>query len=172
VDTYYGHVTKTLLKSTQVKRGQKVAELLADGSNTHLHFTITKPPPNTNELIFENSIDPSPFFNAQLNYFDGTRRFKRAVSGWCNAAPNGIIKGLVKTQNGEGVSDARVEIEGTAQYRITDYWMGSNQGGYIFSNAPVRKVKISARKSGVGNGSVVVTVKTSKTVKAPDIILR
>jgi murein DD-endopeptidase MepM/ murein hydrolase activator NlpD len=193
VDTYYGHVTNTLPIGAQVKRGHKVAELLPLGSNTHLHFTIThSPPKDTNELIFQNSIDPSSFLNAQLNYFDGTRRiydntgiyYIRPVIDWCNTTPVGIIQGIVKAADGKGVSDARVEIEETQQSRRTDFWMGPNdngsnttwqnlnQGRYIFSNAPVRKVKITASKQGVGSGSVEVTVEVSKTINAPDIILR
>jgi hypothetical protein len=151
VDTYYGHVTNTLPTSAEVKRGKKVAELLPlrtrDGkSNTHLHFTITQPPPNTNELIFQNSIDPSPYFNAQLNYYDGTRRFERPLLGWCNNAAIGAVEGRVKLPNGEAVSDAEVRIEGTQQFRWTDFWMNRKEGQYKFSNAPVRKVKIIASK--------------------------
>jgi hypothetical protein len=155
IDTYYGHVTNTLSVSTQVKRGQKVAELLPlrtrDGKiNTHLHFTITKLDASrgdkswATELIFANSIDPSPYFNAQLNYFDGTLRFQRPVLDWCNKAATGTIEGRVMLPNGEVVSNAEVRIEGTQQYRWTDYWTGRKEGRYKFSNAPVGEVKITA----------------------------
>jgi murein DD-endopeptidase MepM/ murein hydrolase activator NlpD len=190
VDTYYGHVINIVPKGTSVKRGDPIGTLQDQGVNTHIHFAITKLDPRysdnnwASELIFANSLDPSPFFNAKLNFFDGTPEsvdskgnYNRPVKSWCNAAPVGIIKGVVKTQDGNKVGNAIVKIEGIDPYpsqsRITDYWMDKlNQGVYTFSNVPVREVKITASKSGVGSGSVVVTVKTSETVQAPDIILR
>lgn len=197
VDTYYGHMNSILPKGKDVKKGDPIGTLLDLGSNTHLHFTITKLDPNykdsqwADERIFNNSIDPSSYLNAKLNFFDGTPEsydnkgnYNTPVVSWCNLAPAGIVQGVVKTPDGKGVSNAVVKIEGVNQSRITDYWMDTrdrqgnefwqnlNKGQYKFSNAPVREVKITASKQGVGSGSVSVTVKASATVTAPDIILR
>jgi murein DD-endopeptidase MepM/ murein hydrolase activator NlpD len=208
VDTYYGHVTNTVPVGTNVRRGDPIGILqndysgtvLPDGSNTHMHFAITKLDKNYNdnnwasELIFANSLDPSPFFNAKLNFFDGTHSagafpcrigcgYDRPVMNWCDNAPVGIIKGVVKTIDGKGVSNATVEIDGLNQSRITDYWMDPNdsptykgwlnlnQGNYTFSYVPARKVTITASKDGL-SGSVIVDVKASSEITAPDIILQ
>jgi hypothetical protein len=141
VDTYYGHMKNSyqssdgkwvaVQKDSDVKQGDPIGTIEDD----HLHFAILKYPGEwRTEFVFANSLDLSPFFNAKLNFYDGTQSagvyneqkqrrtgggYDKPVKNWCNNAPIGIIRGVVKTPDGKGVSGAKVEIEGIDQYRIT-----------------------------------------------------
>jgi hypothetical protein len=148
VDTYYSHITPldSITNSAQVVKGQLLAHVR---SNDHLHFVVIKKPSGTTgfrtELDFENSVDPSRYLNAKLNYYDngnypawtptpgkpdarGSRTsYNLGVEDWCNSASVGSIAGRVRLPSGVEVSNAQVTIEGINQTRITNFWQGAGE---------------------------------------------
>jgi hypothetical protein len=179
IDTYYGHVIASVQAGATVLQGHKIG-VLDNSGNKHVHFDVLQQVPN--ELIFANSLDPSPYLNAQVNYFDGARRdntrgdilgdYKRPVLERCNDTSVGGITGIVKDPDGKPVSDALVEIEGTGQARRTDFGIPERiEGQFSFSNAPVGQFTLTASKPGVGRVSVPVTILPSAVNRIPDLLL-
>lgn len=201
-DTYYGHVILDdyINKDVRVKQtvvaGQRLG--LVDPADywtvdpkdatkkihiiiKHLHFVVMKYGIK-NELIFEHSMDPSPYLNAQLNYFDITRNkglyktgYDRTILEWCNSKPEdpkrlGSVSGVVRLPNGDEVSNVLVSLEGLNQTRLTNFWQGPEEhysteanknkvtwstqkkGAYTFSNVPPGEYLIKATKAGLDAG--------------------
>lgn len=187
VDTYYSHMApladtaaNTLADGDRVVKGQLIGRIF---KGSHLHFVIIKKddPLFNTEYYFENSFDPSPFLNANLNYFDngnypaiypnGKRiyPYPKTVSDFCNSAAVGGVSGIVRLPNGQEVSDARVAIESLGQTRKTNFWLGpgdqfpdqkwdkQTRGSYTFTNIPPGEYLIKVTKDGLSSTTYKVT---------------
>lgn len=92
VDTYYTHLERVHVRAGQsVARGQLIGEKGDRGADVVLlHFSVTRVPSGAaswtwlDERYIENTVDPSPFLRANVNYVTGaTDHGRRTVMDRC-----------------------------------------------------------------------------------------
>jgi murein DD-endopeptidase MepM/ murein hydrolase activator NlpD len=96
VDSYYTHLDRVHVRSGQrVARGQLIGEKGDKGADgiVHLHFSLTRVPPGAADWLWldereiANTVDPSPYLGANVNYATGaTDHGRRTIVERC-AAP-------------------------------------------------------------------------------------
>jgi murein DD-endopeptidase MepM/ murein hydrolase activator NlpD len=92
VDTYYTHLDRVHVRvGQQVARGQLIGAKGDRGADlVHLHFSVTRVPPGAadwlwlDERYIENTVDPSSYLRANVNYQTGaTDHGRRTVQARC-----------------------------------------------------------------------------------------
>ena len=96
VDSYYTHLDRVHVRSGQrVARGQLIGEKGDKGADglVHLHFSLTRVPAGAADWLWldereiGNTVDPSPYLGANLNYATGaTDHGRRSVLERCGGA--------------------------------------------------------------------------------------
>ena len=84
IETFYSHLSVINVNvGDRVTRGQVIGKKGNVGTGpVHLHFSIKAD--GTDERYLRNTVDPSLYLGANLNYEHGATPHQRTVAQWCN----------------------------------------------------------------------------------------